>query len=391
MKNTKTRVAIVTNVIASYREDFYSRIFAKKNLDITVYCQSAISGMNLKTAHQLFKPNIQLINSISLNKEKLAWQFLPLFTLYRNFDVIFIYGNPRVLSNVVYSILLKVLGKKVVIWGQAHTAGANPTTEKLRLAWWRLFDYVFLYTEKEVDYLRNKSFHKQKLIGMNNGLNQDEIDKVTVQWNASALKTWQIDQGIDNKTVLLSCARLDAKNQFELMIPVLKHLQKNNNVLWCVIGQGEQASFLQDLVVQAGLTKQVRWLGAIYEESELAPWFLSSKALIHPGAIGLSLLHAFGYGLPVITHDNIENQMPEIAALKEGINGLLFKQENVKSLTKVIQLLLSADKTNSKQLSLAAYQTAKQEFNTQVMAERFNQIATLDQDSMLNKVKENIV
>jgi len=374
VSDKKLRVAIVTNIIASYREDFYRRILANEKLDITVYCQSAIKGMNLQSAHPQFIQHIKLVKAISLNKEKVAWQSLPLLELYKQCDVFFIYGNPRVLSNVAYSLILKLLGKKVIIWGQAHTAGANTITEKVRLAWWKLFDYLFLYTEKETEYLRNRGFKTQKMLGMNNGLNQQKIDQVRAQWKAEKLSEWQGQQNIANHTILLSCARLDAKNQFELMIPVLKQQCQNNpSLLWCVIGDGEQSQYLKELVKQAELTQHVRWLGAIYDEQALAPWFLSSKALIHPGAIGLSLLHAFGYGLPVITHDNIENQMPEIAALKQGENGLLFAAGDVSSLAKTIDYLLD-DKTISNRLADGAYQTAKNEFNTEIMAEQFYQV-----------------
>ena len=40
-------------------------------------------------------------------------------------------------------------------------------------------------------------------------------------------------------------------------------------------------------------------LGSIYDEIELAPWFLTADAFVYPENIGLSILHAFGYGLPV--------------------------------------------------------------------------------------------
>lgn len=376
MANKKPRVAIVTNVIANYRADFYRRIFENESFDITVFCQPSIPGMNLKTVHDQFADKVILVKSWGLAKEKLAWQFLPFWRLYKNYDVLFFYGNPRVLSNVAYSILYKLLGKKVVIWGQAHTAGANPKLEKIRLAWWRLFDYLFLYTDKEIDYLKSQGFRTQNMLGMNNGLNQEDIDAAKVQWPKRRLEEWQSQQDIENKTIILSCARLEPKNQFDLMIPVLKQLsQTNPQILWCVIGQGEQGSRLQAAVEQAGLTRHVRWLGAIYQECELAPWFLSSKILVHPGAIGLSLLHAFGYGLPVITHDDMHKQMPEIAAFENNGNGLLFNAGDAASLGETLRTLL-IDPATLGRLSQTAQQTAKCQFNTRIMAQRFLQMAS---------------
>lgn len=377
MTNKKRRVAIITNVIANYRADFYRRILEDQSMDITVFCQPSIPGMNLKTVHDQFAQNVKLVKSWGLAKEKIAWQFLPFWHLYNNFDVLIFYGNPRILSNVVYSILFKLFGKKVVIWGQAHTAGANPKLEKIRLTWWRLFDYLFLYTDKEIDYLKNQGFTTQTMLGMNNGLNQDEIEAARAQWPTERLMDWKRQQGIENKTLLLSCARLEPKNQFELMIPVLKRLcQTHPEILWCVIGQGVQQQSLHDAVAQENLNQHVLWLGSIYDENQLAPWFLSSKALIHPGAIGLSLLHAFGYGLPVITHDDMTNQMPEFAAFTNEINGFTFQQGSSISLLKIIKTYV-LNKSSLAEISQNAYKTAKTKFNTKIMADRFKEISCL--------------
>ena len=377
MEKNKLRVAIVTNVIASYRSDFYKRIFSNEKIDVKVFCQQSMPGMDLNTVHDEFKEYIRLVRFISMKKEKLVWQFLPILKLYSSYDTIVFYGNPRVLSNVIFSILLKVLGKKVIIWGQAHTAGANSIAEKLRLVWWKLFDYIFLYTDNEVEDLRNKGFKTQQMIGMNNGLSQKEIDLVIKKWSKIDLSKWKVNQGVQDKTILLSCARLEIKNCFEQMIPIIKLLVRDDEtIVWAVIGKGEQEGYLKDLIKREGLDNYVLWLGAIYDESELAPWFLSSKLLIHPGAIGLTLLHAFGYGLPVITHNEIKSQMPEIAALNDEVNGLLFKKGDSNSLLKVISKVVSDDK-KLKKLSEAAYETAKNNFNTEVMAERFFLILTM--------------
>jgi len=64
-------------------------------------------------------------------------------------------------------------------------------------------------------------------------------------------------------------------------------------------------------------------------ESDLAPWFLSSELFIHPGAIGLSLLHSFGYGLTVITHDNKMLHNPEYAIFEPELTGRNFHKSDI--------------------------------------------------------------
>ena len=86
------------------------------------------------------------------------------------------------------------------------------------------------------------------------------------------------------------------------------------NLVWCVIGEGAEREHLDELVRANQLQGTVRFLGKIMDETALAPWFLSSEVLIHPTGVGLSLIHAYGYGLPAILGADADRHMPEFAA-----------------------------------------------------------------------------
>ena len=176
------RIAIITNVIPSYRYDFYRRVVHHDDLDVTIFCQSHIPGMNLELIDKEFGKSAVRSPFWSLSREKLAWQFLPFRRLLRNFDVYFFYGNPRVLSNVIYATIFKLLGKKVVIWGQAHTWGADKLFESIRLAWWRVFDFILVYTGKEAESIRRRGFRRQVVKEINNGLDQEAIENAISMW-----------------------------------------------------------------------------------------------------------------------------------------------------------------------------------------------------------------
>lgn len=369
--NSRPRVAIVTNIIPHYRADFYRRILANGDFDCHVFCQNAIRGASIGTADHMFPGRITFLNAVSAANERIAWQSLPYARILANFDMCFIYGNPRVVSNVLLSLLLRARGMPVVIWGQAHTAGASRITEAARLAWWRAFANLFVYNDAEVQHLRERGFARQNIIGMNNGLDQGVLDATAARWNSGGLIEWRRQQGLEQKIILLSCARLVSKNRFDLVIDALPPLLEVCPTLtWCVLGDGPESKQLEERAKQGGVARAIRWVGSLYDEDALAPWFLSSAVLVHPGAVGLTLLHAFGYGLPVVTHDDRSQQMPEIAALKDSTNGVLFRQGDVKSLVETLLGLLKAPALRS-QLSEAALRTAREEFNTAIMAQRF--------------------
>lgn len=367
-----TSVAVITNVVPLYRRDFYRRLADKGNIEVTVFCQKYMPGMNLKLAHGDLSVQIVELRFLSLREEKLVWQFLPLRRLWRKFDVYIFYGNPRVISSVLWASLFKLCGMKVALWGQVHSAGAASVLERIRLLWWRMFDGFFVYNDSEVQSLASQGFSTKIIVGMNNGLNQARIDAIKLGWTKERLAAWKEKHCVGNKPILLSCGRLNKAHRYDLALQAISRLS-GQRPIWHVIGRGPEEPKLKMLAERLGLKEDVRWLGAVYEEEELAPWFLASTAFLHPGAAGLSVLHAFGYGLPVITHDNAENHYPEFAAVKNNVNALLYHGDEVPSLVSKIEELLS-DPARRLSLGTSALRTAREEYNIDVMAARFERL-----------------
>lgn len=377
MQRKKPRIAVITNVIAHYRLDLYRRILQNDELYCDVYCQQEIPGAEIISCHESFADSVVLLKYFSVPNEKLVWQCIPVVRLLKNYDVFFFYGNPRILSNLLFATLFRLLGKPVVIWGQARTAGPERLSEKLRLQWWKLFRHIFVYTDAEVDHLQRCGFSNSVITGMNNGLDQAAISNSIRHWVEAKLAAWKLDIGLANRPVLLSCARLVNKNEFSQIVLALPGLVEEwPDLLWCVIGDGPERRSLAKLASDIGVSDNIRFVGALYGENEIAPWFLSSKALVHPGAIGLSLLHAFGYGLPVITHNDSRYHMPEFSAFAANHTGLAFTRNSISSLQASILKLLS-DESERLRYSANATSVAETKFNTRVMFDRFKAAARL--------------
>jgi len=367
---SRTRVAVVTNVLPHYRGAFYDRLFQRRDLDVHVFCQRAIPGMNLETVHARF-PRVSLVPAMSLSRERLAWQWLPWARLLSSFDVLFVSGNPRVVSNVVLATAARVLGRPVVLWGQAHTANADPRTERLRHWWWRRFRNLFVYTDGEARWLRGRGFTCHHIVGMNNGLDQRRIDAAAASWTPERLHAWRRQEGLEGRAVVLSCARLEPKNRFDLWLSAMPAvIARVPDLLWCVIGDGEERRVLEARGRDLGLDRHVRWLGALVDEDRLAPWFLASRLLVHPEAIGLTLLHAFGYGLPVVTQDDPAGQMPEFDAFVPGRTGMVYRRGDAADLGDTVGRCLRDDKVLDR-MGDEARRIAREAYNVDVMVERF--------------------
>ena len=70
---------------------------------------------------------------------------------------------------------------------------------------------------------------------------------------------------------------------------------------------------------------------------DIIPYFQNSDIFVYPGGIGLSLVHAYSFGLPVITTDNMDVHGPEIELLKQGVNGDFFTDNDSIDLANKIQ------------------------------------------------------
>jgi glycosyltransferase involved in cell wall biosynthesis len=369
------RVAVVTNLLPHYRVEFFRRLFQRSDMEVRLFCQAAIKGVTLQVAHDRFPDHVTLVSTTGLKEDRLCWQWLPWRRLLASFDVLFVYGNPRIFSNVVLATVARVMGKSVVIAGQAHTAGAGEVAERLRLSWWRQFDNLLVYTDGEARWLRARGFNRQHIVGLNNGLDQHRIDQAAERWDETRLATWRLAADVEGRNLILSCARLEPKNRYDLWLSALPAvISRYPNALWCVIGDGSERPALETQARRLGVTEHVRWLGGIHEEEALAPWFLTSRLLVHPAGIGLTLLHAFGYGLPVVTQDAAAGQMPEFDAFEAGETGLLYRRGDPKNLADTVCRCL-VDEPARLRMAARARKIARERFNVDIMVERFALIA----------------
>ena len=366
-------VAIVTNVIPNYRSDFYRRIFDCREINVQVFCQQRIPGTGLETIEKQFGHRVTVVPFWSLKQEALCWQVLPFRRISRDYDIIFLYGNPRIISNILCFLTLKWRRKKIVVWGLARMPGRARIQQMVRIKWWAMFDGAFVYSDREAAWLKKLWGNEKTVIGMNNGLDQEVIDKQVSAWPRERLESWRKAKQLSDK-VVVSVARLTKKPQLNQFMQVLPGLvKKHPDLIWIVIGTGPEAYRLEEAARVNHVEDHVRFWGAVYSQDELCPLMLAARALVHPGCIGLTILHAFGYGLPVVTHNNETNQSAEFAAFEDGINGLGFPENDASGLSECVDRLLS-DSGLRDSMRTPALRTAREVFNTQVMADRFKEM-----------------
>ncbi len=127
------------------------------------------------------------------------------------------------------------------------------------------------------------------------------------------------------KRILLFVGRLLDAKKVDLLIDAFRKALGRipPHVRLEIVGDGESRDALLAQVRTGGLGKRVRFHGTVHDNARLAQLFRCAYAYVAPGYIGLSVLHSFAYGVPVIVASSVRHP-PEFHNVVDGQNGLVY-------------------------------------------------------------------
>jgi len=250
-------------------------------------------------------------------------------------------------------------GVGTVVWGHGFSKMENPLRGWFRRRVGRGADAWLLYNETGAERLRTGfGFPPHRVFTARNALDVREAAQAGKAWRKDphGLASFRARHGLGDGPVLLFVSRLLEENRADLLLRAAATLRpKFPGLRVAIIGKGPAGDGLRSLSESLGLGDTLVMPGAIYDESELAPWFVASRAMVYPNNMGLTILHAFAYGLPVITGDRNELHGPEIDALVHERNGLRFPHNDLATLTNTIERVLRDDDLHGRLADAAAW------------------------------------
>jgi len=286
-------------------------------------------------------------------------------------DVLILTWNLHFASLVPALLRAKINGVKTILWGHGCSKQEAGWRAWLREKVAGLATALLFYNHTVADRFIADGWDRERVYVGLNSLDQREIQEVRESWvdRADDLEAFRRREGLSAGPMVLFVSRLEAANRVDLLIHALSELAEDYPGLQVVIiGKGDEEGSLRSYARSQGVEDRVRFLGAIYDEKALGPWFMLADVYCYPVNIGLSLLHAFGYGLPVVTSDRTEAQNPEIEALRNGENGLVYRDGDASSLAKVLRRVFD-DRGLAKRLSAGALSTVMEGFTLRKMVD----------------------
>lgn len=289
-------------------------------------------------------------------------------------DVVILPWDIHYLSLLPALALARRRGVRVLLWGQGYSKQNNVIANGVRelLGGWS--DGVILYTRTIAQRLINENgFTPEKVFVAQNALDQTPIQAARrkVLADRLALNTFRENLGLNPERTILFVSRLKPENKIDMLFEGLQLLRREQpDARLVIVGDGPERHRLQTLANRMGQGDAIIFGGAIYEEEKLAPYMLSAAVFCFPKYIGLSLMHAFGYGLPVATSIEKYNFGPEIEALIDGVNGLLFRAGDVDDMVCKWKTLLG-DARLQASLSAAARKQVLEKYTIDNMVQGF--------------------
>lgn len=191
--------------------------------------------------------------------------------------------------------------------------------DKQKDSWWRnilynltyfLFDGIILYTPAEKAKLWKRFHHK--ITCANNTL---DIDNMNIRDKKEQIK---VRYNITSPRIILTTGRLHSRKKIEILSDIFIQDYKNSpDVGWILVGPD-----LSDEVFRVinGI-RNIHFLGPVYDKLKMAEIFSMADLYCVPGALGLGIVEALYWGLPVLTM--AVNHGPEAYYLRNDQNAIV--------------------------------------------------------------------
>ncbi|MBR2424542.1 MAG: glycosyltransferase family 4 protein [Tidjanibacter sp.] len=339
MQNKKKILCCIFNYAPHYRESIYQKIdeqipthfyFGNRllnNEQIKKLDYSRLAGFQRELNVTCLK-----IGRARFENTR-GWLQLALNPKYKQY---LITPNQFAINQWFFLLLCFVLRKDVYVW----THGLNTKKMSRKALWlYKVYDRFvhgsFLYGNHARTIMSQLGFNPKKLYVIYNSLNYESSLKL----RNMTFDNPYTSHFINNYPVLLFIGRLTAVKKLYMIsqaVSILKEKDVNLNVVF--IGDGPEFVNIQNSV---GDKERFWFTGAMYNENEIARYLYYADICISPGNVGLTSIHALSYGLPVITNDNFETQMPEYEAIEQGRTGDFFKENDVEDLAEKIKAWLN--------------------------------------------------
>lgn len=346
------RVAWLMAVVAHYRVPLANALADMDGLDVTVYAGQEAPGVSVQDASSELEAEVRRTWNVrtSRRRARVAYTVGWLGMLMGRYDVLLI---SEATSNVAHWMLValrRLFGARIVIIGQIRVRESDGgLARRLRPLLARSVDGLVAYTEDGRAQALAWGLSPERIIAMGNTIDVAEARRARSSLGDGATAALRQRLGAGG-LVLLYVGRPVRDKRLDVAIDaVLSLKERGADVHLVVVGDGPLRGEFQQ---RADGSERIHFVGALYEQAELAPYFALADFVCIPGAVGLAINHAFAYGVPLLTARS-DRHGPEMALARHGHNAWIVERCDAHAFAEAIEAL-SADPERIRSLRAGA-------------------------------------
>jgi glycosyltransferase involved in cell wall biosynthesis len=339
----KRNIVLLEPVFAHYREDLYHHLFESDRFEFKIIGGSEYIGIKSIDDERMEKlPYF----SMQLFGHQFYWLRGAIKRIFRIRPATVICSGVdfhHIYTIILFILLKGILQKEFYWWSHGTYGNQGVVGIFFRKLFYRTATGLFVYSSEGKNRLLSMGVKEENICVINNALNY--TDYGYLNQDIFKKKTNQ------NQLKILFSGRITPEKELEILIQAIAILQSKGSIsVKCSIVGGGNALPYSELVKRLGLTDCIEFTGARYA-GEAVSYFLDADIFVYPGGIGLSVLHAMSYGLPVITTDYMASHGPEVELVQPGVDGDFFCDHSPEALADM--LLHWNEKLNSHQQEIA--------------------------------------
>lgn len=369
------RVGYFTNMAPHYRFRLWLLLADDKEMEVHFFYgrqgRKGIREMDLTgNPWEVYRERLHALRNLRF-RHVVVWQAGVLRAVLRgHFDVLVFLGDMHILSTWLAAILARMRGIPVVFWGHGRYGGERGPKLMLRGRFNQLPDAHLLYGEAARELMIRDGLPEDHLFVIYNSLDYDAHKKIRSRVIDSGFYNGRDYFSNGSLPVVIFIGRLTRVKRIDLLINAVRSINSNKpRVNLMVVGEGRERHRLEELARdQRG---QVHFYGSCYDELETGRLLANADLCVSPGNIGLTAVHALSMGTPCCTHNELSGQMPEVEAIREGVNGTFFNKDTGNLKETIIRWLEKADRERVRQ---ACYGIIDQKYNPYRQVELFRHV-----------------
>jgi glycosyltransferase involved in cell wall biosynthesis len=343
-KNRKPKVMLITWLMAHYRENIYKRLANNSDMEFII-CTGSNPSIGTGNVATLSPEGLNVIEVKSKRFFKyFEWQPGAIKAVLKERPDVVVLVSIYCPSNWIIRILCRMLGIKIIDWTIGVMGFENPIKWFFRKLHYKLNNAFLFYGQWARDRFVNSGFKAESAFIIRNSLDYEKQVAIRSTVTEEEIKKVRLEFGVErpDSRLLFHSGRIELKKKLNILFDALQLFkERGRHFKLILVGKGGEEDKLKAYVQKKGLSENVIFYGACYDENRLGQMIMASDLVVTPGVTGLIAMHSMVYGTPILTrYNDAYEHGPEVEAVVEGVTGGYFRDGDIEDVVEKMEYLL---------------------------------------------------